>query len=176
MPHGIRQRPPGRKPSARRSPDAVAAAVILQSERPGLLTTTLDEFLSQLPASRGRQADSRSAHEPDSGSGCAPTPVTLTPARWPLRLTPPCRERNYARVVVVAPSHFDSFDFTPSTTATPTRRRWAPCRLTRLRPAAYRDGPRRCGFPAHGHDPTPAGAEHSIEVELPVAPKSAGRL
>jgi AmmeMemoRadiSam system protein B/AmmeMemoRadiSam system protein A len=75
--------------------------------------------------------------------------------------------RAYARVVIIAPSHYESFDFssvydgdayeTPLG-AVPIDKEFA-ARLVKLNSSIR--------FSGRGHDPTTAGAEHAIEVELP---------
>jgi len=83
--------------------------------------------------------------------------------------------RNYARVVVVAPSHFDSFDFTSVYDGDAYQTPWAPCRLTRPSPGSLSRWTRRCGFPAMGT--THPGRSRTLDRgRVAVAPKSAGRL
>jgi hypothetical protein len=75
--------------------------------------------------------------------------------------------RKYSRVVVIAPSHFESFDYTsiydgdayvtPLGTV-PVDKAFA-AQLARMSSTMRLSG--------HGHVPTSAGAEHAIEVQLP---------
>ncbi len=77
------------------------------------------------------------------------------------------RGRKYSRVVVIAPSHFESFDYTsiydgdayvtPLGTV-PVDKAFA-AQLARMSSTMRLSG--------HGHVPTSAGAEHAIEVQLP---------
>jgi hypothetical protein len=75
--------------------------------------------------------------------------------------------RTYARVVVIAPSHFESFDYTSiydgDAYATPlgtipVDKAFA-AKLAKMSSTLRLSG--------HGHVPTAAGAEHAIEVQLP---------
>ena len=84
--------------------------------------------------------------------------------------------RSYARVVVIAPSHFESFNFasiydgdayaTPLGTI-PIDKDFA----SRL--AAMNSDMK---FTKHGHSPTSAGAEHALEVQLPWLQKVLGKF
>ncbi len=75
--------------------------------------------------------------------------------------------QKYSRVVVIAPSHYEAFDFTSvyegDAYATPlgtipVDKEFA-LQLTKMNSSIR--------LSTKGHDPTPAGAEHAIEVELP---------
>jgi hypothetical protein len=75
--------------------------------------------------------------------------------------------RRFSRVVVIAPSHYESFDFTSiydgDAYATPlgnvpVDKAFAK-RLAKMNPTLR--------LSSQGHVPTPAGAEHAIEVQLP---------
>jgi AmmeMemoRadiSam system protein B/AmmeMemoRadiSam system protein A len=75
--------------------------------------------------------------------------------------------RKFSRVVVIAPSHFEAFDFTsifdgdayatPLGTV-PVDKAFA-AQLAKMSPTMR--------LSSEGHTPTPRGAEHSLEVELP---------
>jgi AmmeMemoRadiSam system protein B/AmmeMemoRadiSam system protein A len=75
--------------------------------------------------------------------------------------------RKFSRVVVIAPSHYESFHFASIyngdayTTPLGTIAVDKPFaqKLAKMSPAMRLSG--------QGHDPTPAGAEHAIEVQLP---------
>jgi AmmeMemoRadiSam system protein B/AmmeMemoRadiSam system protein A len=77
------------------------------------------------------------------------------------------RGRKYSRVVVIAPSHFESFDFTSiydgDAYATPLGTvhvdKTFAAQLVKMSSTMRLSG--------HGHVPTSAGAEHAIEVQLP---------
>ncbi len=73
----------------------------------------------------------------------------------------------YARVVVIAPSHFEAFDFTSvydgDAYATPLGT--VPVDKEFARQLAKMSPTMRLS--SQGHDPTPAGAEHALEVQLP---------
>ncbi|MGB7546810.1 MAG: AmmeMemoRadiSam system protein B [Terracidiphilus sp.] len=75
--------------------------------------------------------------------------------------------RTYSRVVVIAPSHFVAFDFTSvydgDAYATPLG--LVPVDKEFARKLAKMSSTIRLS--TMGHDPTPAGAEHAIEVQLP---------
>ena len=75
--------------------------------------------------------------------------------------------RKFSRVVVIAPSHYEAFDFTSvyegDAYATPlgtvqVDKAFAR-QLVKMSPTMR--------LSSQGHDPTPAGAEHAIEVQLP---------
>ena len=75
--------------------------------------------------------------------------------------------RKFSRVVVIAPSHYEAFDFTSvyegDAYATPlgtvqVDKAFAR-QLVKMSPTMQ--------LSSQGHDPTPAGAEHAIEVQLP---------
>lgn len=75
--------------------------------------------------------------------------------------------RKFSRVVVIAPSHYEAFDFTsvfdgdayatPLGTV-PVDKAFA-AQLVKMSPTIR--------FSSQGHTPTPQGAEHALEVELP---------
>ena len=75
--------------------------------------------------------------------------------------------RKFSRVVVIAPSHFEAFDFTsvydgdayatPLGTV-PVDKAFAQ-QLAKMDPSIK--------LSSHGHTPTPQGGEHALEVELP---------
>jgi hypothetical protein len=75
--------------------------------------------------------------------------------------------RKYSRVVVIAPSHHEAFDFASvydgDAYATPLGNvqvdKAFARQLVKMSPAMR--------LSSQGHDPTPAGAEHAIEVQLP---------
>jgi AmmeMemoRadiSam system protein B/AmmeMemoRadiSam system protein A len=77
------------------------------------------------------------------------------------------KARKFARVVVIAPSHFEAFDFTsvfdgdayatPLGTV-PVDKAFA-AQLVKMSPTIR--------LSSQGHTPTPQGAEHALEVELP---------
>jgi AmmeMemoRadiSam system protein B/AmmeMemoRadiSam system protein A len=75
--------------------------------------------------------------------------------------------RKYSRVVVIAPSHFESFNFTSiyegDAYATPLGT--VPVDKAFAGQLAGMSSTMRLS--GQGHDPTPAGAEHAIEVQLP---------
>lgn len=77
------------------------------------------------------------------------------------------RGRHYKRVVVIAPSHYEAFDFTSvydgdgyvTPLGTVAVDREFARKLTKAS-ASIR-------FSGRGHEPTPQGAEHALEVQLP---------
>jgi AmmeMemoRadiSam system protein B len=75
--------------------------------------------------------------------------------------------QKYSRVVVIAPSHFEAFDFTSvyegDAYATPLGT--IPVDKEFARQLTKMNSSMRLS--TKGHDPTAAGAEHAIEVELP---------
>jgi hypothetical protein len=152
-------------------PDAVAGS--FYPSNPKALSTMLDEFLSQASASLAAKPILVPLHDRILA---AVAPHAGYPYSGPVAATAyaALQGRNYARVVVVAPSHFDSFDFTSvydgdayqtPLGAVPVDKAFAR-QLIEMDPALRLSG--------HGHDPTPAGAEHSIEVELPWLQKVLG--
>jgi AmmeMemoRadiSam system protein B/AmmeMemoRadiSam system protein A len=82
--------------------------------------------------------------------------------------------RKFSRVVVIAPSHYESFDFTSvydgDAYATPLGNvpvdKEFSRELVKMSPTMR--------LSSQGHDATPAGAEHAIEVELPWLQKVLG--
>jgi hypothetical protein len=75
--------------------------------------------------------------------------------------------QKYARVVVIAPSHFEAFDFASvyEGDAYETPLGTIPVDKEFARQLAKMNSSIRLS--TKGHDPTPAGVEHAIEVELP---------
>jgi len=75
--------------------------------------------------------------------------------------------RKYSRVVVIAPSHYEAFDFSSvfdgDAYATPLGT--VPVDKTFAKQLAKMDPSIKLS--SRGHAPTPQGAEHSVEVELP---------
>jgi AmmeMemoRadiSam system protein B/AmmeMemoRadiSam system protein A len=75
--------------------------------------------------------------------------------------------RKFPRVVVIAPSHYEAFDFTSvydgDAYATPLGTvqvdKTFARQLVKMSPTMR--------LSSQGHDPTPAGAEHAVEVQLP---------
>ncbi|MGA2887968.1 MAG: AmmeMemoRadiSam system protein B [Terracidiphilus sp.] len=82
--------------------------------------------------------------------------------------------RKYARVVVIAPSHFESFDYTSvyegDAYATPLGN--VPVDKVFARELVKMSSTMKLS--SQGHDPTAAGAEHAIEVQLPWLQKVLG--
>jgi hypothetical protein len=75
--------------------------------------------------------------------------------------------RKYSRVVVIAPSHFESFDYTSiydgDAYATPL----GTVHVDKAFAAQLAKMSSTIRLSGHGHVPTAAGAEHAIEVQLP---------
>jgi AmmeMemoRadiSam system protein B/AmmeMemoRadiSam system protein A len=75
--------------------------------------------------------------------------------------------RKFSRVVIIAPSHYEAFDFTSvydgDAYATPLGTvqvdKTFARQLVKMSPTMR--------LSSQGHDPTPAGAEHAVEVQLP---------
>jgi AmmeMemoRadiSam system protein B/AmmeMemoRadiSam system protein A len=125
---------------------------------PGALTAMMDGMLAQAapPAIHGPIFAVVAPHAgyPYSGPVAAYTYAAL-------------KGRHYARVVVIAPSHFEAFDFTsvydgdgyvtPLGTI-PVDKDFAK-KLAKMNPSIRLSG--------HGHVATPQGAEHAVEVQLP---------
>lgn len=84
--------------------------------------------------------------------------------------------RKYSRVVVIAPSHYVAFDFTSvyngDAYATPLG--VVPVDKEFARQLTKMSSTIRLS--AQGHDPTPAGGEHAIEVQLPWLQRSLGNF
>jgi len=82
----------------------------------------------------------------------------------------------YARVVVIAPSHYEAFDFTSvyegDAYATPLGT--VPVDKAFARQLVRMSSTMQLS--SRGHDPTPAGGEHAIEVELPWLQKVLGNF
>jgi AmmeMemoRadiSam system protein B/AmmeMemoRadiSam system protein A len=75
--------------------------------------------------------------------------------------------RKFSRVVVIAPSHYEAFDFTSiydgDAYATPL----GTVRVDKVFARQLAKMSPTMRLSSQGHDPTPAGAEHAIEVQLP---------
>src|SRR5664279_2701019 len=75
--------------------------------------------------------------------------------------------RRYSRVVVIAPSHYEAFDFTSvydgDAYATPL----GTVQVDKAFAAQLAKMSSTMRLSSQGHDPTKAGAEHAIEVQLP---------
>ena len=148
-------------------PDAVAGS--FYPSNPKALSAMLDELLSQASATLAAEpifAPVLAAVAPHAGYPYSGPVAAFVYAAL--------RGRKYARVVVIAPSHFESFDFTSVYDGdayrtplgnVPVDKAFAR-QLVEMSPALRLSG--------HGHDPTPAGAEHSIEVQLPWLKKVLG--
>jgi AmmeMemoRadiSam system protein B/AmmeMemoRadiSam system protein A len=84
--------------------------------------------------------------------------------------------RKYARVVVIAPSHYESFDYTSvyegDAYATPLGN--VPVDKAFARQLVKMNSTLRLS--SQGHEPTSAGGEHSIEVQLPWLQKVLGNF
>ena len=84
--------------------------------------------------------------------------------------------RKFSRVVVIAPSHYVAFDFTSiydgDAYATPLGN--VPVDKAFARQLVKMSSTMQLS--SQGHDPTPAGGEHSIEVELPWLQKVLGNF
>lgn len=125
---------------------------------PGALTAMIDNMLALAapPSLNGPILAAVSPHAgyPYSGPVAAYTYAAL-------------KGRKYSRVVVIAPSHFVAFDFTSvydgDGYATPLG--VVPVDTEFARQLAKMSSTIRLS--TKGHDPTPAGPEHAIEVQLP---------
>ena len=82
----------------------------------------------------------------------------------------------YARVVVIAPSHYEAFDFTSvyEGDAYQTPLGTVPVDKAFARQLVKMSSTMQLS--SRGHDPTPAGGEHAIEVELPWLQKVLGNF
>jgi AmmeMemoRadiSam system protein B/AmmeMemoRadiSam system protein A len=84
--------------------------------------------------------------------------------------------RKFSRVVVIAPSHYEAFDFTSvydgDAYATPLGT--IPVDKEFARQLVKTDPTSK--FSTRGHDPTPEGAEHAVEVQLPFLQRVLGNF
>ena len=95
------------------------------------------------------------------------TPGMSTPGRWPPTPTQRLKGHKYARVVVIAPTHYVAFDFTSiydgDAYATPL----GTCPWTRSLRSSLVKMSSTMQLSGEGHDATSAGGEHAVEVQLP---------
>jgi len=125
---------------------------------PGKLSAMIDDLLAHVPpqtiAGPILAAVAPHAGYPYSGPVAAYTYAAL-------------KGHQYSRVVVIAPSHFEAFDFTSvyEGEAYETPLGTIPVDKEFARQLAKMNSTIRLS--TKGHDPTSAGAEHAIEVELP---------
>jgi hypothetical protein len=148
-------------------PDAVAGSFYPSKAK--ALAAMLDEFLAQASKTQATKpvhapilaAVAPHAGYPYSGPVAAATYAAL-------------RGRSYARVVVIAPSHFESFGFTSVYDGDAYRTPLGDVPVDKAFARQLVEMSPELRFSGHGHDPTPAGAEHSIEVQLPWLQKVLG--
>jgi len=132
---------------------------------PKVLSATIDEMLAAVPARPITDAI-LAVVAPHAGYAYSGPVAAYTYAAL--------KGRKYSRVVVIAPSHFESFDYTSiydgDAYATPLGNvpidKAFAAQLAQMSPSMK--------LSEHGHSPTSAGAEHAIEVQLPWLQKVLG--
>jgi AmmeMemoRadiSam system protein B/AmmeMemoRadiSam system protein A len=84
--------------------------------------------------------------------------------------------RGYKRVVLIAPSHYEAFSYTSVYEGDAYRTPLGDVPVDKTFAAALVKMNHSIQFSAHGHEPTAAGGEHALEVQLPWLQKVLGNF
>jgi hypothetical protein len=86
------------------------------------------------------------------------------------------KDRNYARVVVIAPSHYESFNFTSIYDGDAYETPLGILKVDKAFVKELIEKDSSLHLSSRGHAPTAAGAEHAIEVQLPWLQRTLGEF